>query len=150
MNMNKYNRFLLKSKEKFGNTFSYPYIETEYITNKSKITVKCENCGATFLRRPNDLLNTKYPSKCPNCKNVENFYTYEDIIFATNNKNVVKFDGVKDIRCDKIFIKCEKHGENEVKLLNLINGIYKCGKCEKEKKILKRFDKIKEFWRRWI
>ena len=66
--------FLTKFKDKFGIDVIFPYISSEYVNNKSNITVQCPKCGASVKRTPNYLLTFGYT--CHNCSNEQNI-SYE-------------------------------------------------------------------------
>lgn len=65
-----YKLFLEEAYKRFGNDFSFPLIESQYINNKTYITVRCNKCGYEFPRRPNDLFSDKF-NGCKNCKHIE-------------------------------------------------------------------------------
>ena len=65
-----YQPFLEEAHKRFGDNFSFPRIEQQYVNNKTYITVKCNKCGHEFSRRPNDLLSDKF-NGCKNCKHIE-------------------------------------------------------------------------------
>ena len=64
---NNYKHFIEVSTKRFNNKFKYPYIETEYENNHSKITFVCNFCGNQFIKIANDHLNSK-DGGCINCR----------------------------------------------------------------------------------
>ena len=75
---NNFENFLTTAKERFKNNFSYPYIEEEYENSHSKITIRCNTCGNTFVKiacdhiaSPNGGCNVCYK------KSFEKYYSYE-------------------------------------------------------------------------
>ncbi len=65
-----YKPFLDEAYKRFGNDFSFPLIESQYVNNKTYITVRCNKCGYEFPRRPNDLFSDKF-NGWKNCKHIE-------------------------------------------------------------------------------
>lgn len=147
---NDYKTFLQKANIKYGNRFSYPYIENEYENNKKKITVKCNDCGFEFKKRPNDFLSQKFDIKCKQCKNKSNsnIISYEELKkFETDNK-IEKFEGQLNIKNDEVTVICEKHGKYKAKISSIINGKYSCRKCIIEHEAKKRKISKEEFHER--
>lgn len=132
-NKGNYTLFIDKAKKLYGEKYSFPNISNEYENNKSKITVKCNDCGYEFTKRPNDFLNPDVFKGCKNCREVEshdnNLITYAELLtFAKGNK-VKPFDGKKPKRDGKVTAICPTHGEYETSIKSILNGKYNCRKC---------------------
>ena len=46
----KYQNFIKLSNERFGERYSFPFIENEYENSHSKINIKCNKCGNMFIK----------------------------------------------------------------------------------------------------
>lgn len=129
--------FLKRAKERYGEIYSFPFIESEYESTRSKITIKCNKCGHETKRMANDFLHANV---CKNCKKIEKkkkeFKSYEEISSMAKGNCIKPFDGVKNIKTDSVIAICEKHGEYEVKISSVLNNQYKCIKCIGEKSSL--------------
>ena len=55
-------QFIKKAKLVHGENYDYSLVE--YKNNKTKVKIKCNNCGKIFEQRPNNHLNGQ---KCPFC-----------------------------------------------------------------------------------
>jgi len=99
--------FVELAKSIHGKKFNYD--DVVYVNSKTKVKIKCNKCGKTFLQTPHDHLSGY---GCPFCvgrnKTTEDFinearlihgdkYTYENVVYVIGH--------------DKICITCPKHGE---------------------------------------
>lgn len=122
--------FLTKFKDKFGFDNIFPYISSEYISNKSYITVKCPKCGAIVKRTPNYLLTFGYC--CHKCSNI-NAISYKDLVERSKCLNIEPFDGEIPIKGGKVTLICEKHGKYQGRISSILKGRWKCKLCSMEK-----------------
>lgn len=131
---NNFETFLNTVNERFGNKFSYPHIEEEYENSHSKITIKCNACGNTFVKIACDHI-TSPNGGCNVCykKSFEKYYSYEELLKYNNLELDIKpFEGEKEYR-DKCIVVCPKHGEYEVIINTILKGKGKCKKCTGKK-----------------
>ena len=137
---NNHSKFLEKIKEKYGDKFSFPYIDTEYENNKSRVTVKCNVCSNTFVRRPNELICTKMDEVCPQCRKNQSIdsksYTYEELCNFQNANKIVPFEGKKH-KNEHVTLICEKHGAYESLVKSVINGKSNCKLCSLDNAVSK-------------
>ena len=134
--------FLTKFKDKFGIDVIFPYISSEYVNNKSNITVKCPKCGASVKRTPNYLLTFGYT--CHNCSNEQNI-SYEALVKESKCQNIEAFDGEIPIKGGKVTLICKKHGKYEARVKSVLKGKWKCKLCSMEEAISKHklpFDEV--------
>ena len=127
---NNFENFLTTAKERFKNNFSYPYIEEEYENSHSKITIRCNTCGNTFVKIACDHI-TSPNGGCNVCykKSFEKYYSYEELLkHNILGLNIKPFEGKKEYR-DKCIVICPKHGEYEVIINSILKGKGKCKKC---------------------
>ena len=127
---NNFEIFLTTAKERFKNNFSYPYIEEEYENSHSKITIRCNTCGNTFVKIACDHI-TSPNGGCNVCykKSFEKYYSYEELLkHNILGLNIKPFEGKKEYR-DKCIVICPKHGEYEVIINSILKGKGKCKKC---------------------
>lgn len=137
-----YSVFLTKFKDKFGIDVIFPYISSEYVNNKSNITVKCPKCGASVKRTPNYLLTFGYA--CHNCSNEQNI-SYEALVKESKCQNIEAFDGEIPIKGGKVTLICKKHGKYEARVKSVLKGKWKCKLCSMEEAISKHklpFDEV--------
>ena len=97
---NDYNVFLKTSKERFGNTYSFPNIEKEYENSHSKITIKCNKCGNEFVKiacdhitSPNGGCKHCYFSKSKAEEEIGDFISKvigDKSAISFNNRNILK------------------------------------------------------------
>ena len=80
-----------KAKEKYGDKFDFPNIESEYINNKAPITIRCSTCGYTFEKRPNDFLNDKVFRGCKQCRMKPNKQRKPRAVTVTYDKYIERF-----------------------------------------------------------
>lgn len=119
--------FIESVANKFGDIFSFPNIESEYVNEKSSVTVKCNKCGFEKNLSCNYILSERFNGECSNCKHL---FSFKDILNYNKTKyNIVKFDGLKDDRTDFISMVCDNHGKYDIRLSTLLNGNGNCNKC---------------------
>lgn len=91
---NDFSHFIKESTNRFGEKYSFPYIEKEYENSHSKITIKCNDCGTEFEKIACDHL-TSPQGGCPSCfskiSKPEN-EIYEYIVSLIGKDNVIKND----------------------------------------------------------
>ena len=134
--------FLTKFKDKFGIDVIFPYISSEYLNNKSYITVQCPKCGASVKRTPNYLLTFGYT--CHNCSNEQNI-SYEALVKESKCQNIEAFDGEIPIKGGKVALICKKHGKYVARVKSVLKGKWKCKLCSMEEAISKHklpFDEV--------
>ena len=134
--------FLTKFKDKFGIDVIFPYISSEYVNNKSYITVKCPKCGTSVKRTPNYLLTFGYT--CHNCSNKQNI-SYEALVKESKCQNIEAFDGEIPIKGGKVALICKKHGKYVARMKSVLKGKWKCKLCSMEEAISKHklpFDEV--------
>lgn len=137
-----YSVFLTKFKDKFGIDVIFPYISSEYVNNKSNITVKCPKCGTSVKRTPNYLLTFGYT--CHNCSNEQNI-SYEALVKESKCQNIEAFDGEIPIKGGKVALICKKHGKYAARVKSVLKGKWKCKLCSMEEAISKHklpFDEV--------
>lgn len=141
---NNYNKFILKVNERFGNRYSFPYIEDEYENKNSIITVRCNWCGNEF-KKVADYVFSSITGGCFCKESEKDFISYDEI-----NKNVkdgyqiVKYDGLKSIKNDKVTIMCNNcccKFERNIKVV--LNKEINCPSCLTKINRLKTIDEIK-------
>lgn len=123
-------KFIQKSKERFGEKYSFPNIENEYKNSHSKITIVCNDCGNTFTKIACDHI-TSPTGGCRNCntKSKRTYYNYDELVkFANSDVNIKHFDG-KVYKDDLITCICNVHGEYSVKVNTILDGRGLCKKC---------------------
>ena len=120
--------FVEKTKQKFGDKYSFPYIDEEYKGSHSKITVKCNLCGNVFTKLACDFITSAYGG-C-NCeKQKEKQISYEELKKLYTKNEIIPFDGFKNKNNDKVELLCAKHGIYEKYISDLFNGNDICQKC---------------------
>lgn len=97
--------FLESAKERFGEKYSFPFIDEEYTNSHGKITIVCNECGNTFTKRAGDFITSEYGG-CDCHKKKQ-----------------------KEFENNKIELVCEKHGVYYKYMKQLLNGDCKCQKC---------------------
>jgi len=122
-----YEPFIRAAKERFGDDFSFPNIERQYVNNKTYITVRCNKCGYEFSRRPNDLLSDKF-NECKNCKHIEKLENRNKLKIKKTNKrhSVGKEEYIKRFR--------EKFGDSITPFMDEYKNTqseihFKCNQC---------------------
>lgn len=63
---NDYIHFIQESQKRFGDSFEYPAIQSEYLNSHSKITFHCKKCGNIFVKIACDHL-TSISGGCTKC-----------------------------------------------------------------------------------
>lgn len=126
------NKFLQKTKVKFGNRFDYSKIN--YVNNDTKILIHCNICSNDFWQRPRNHLNTK---GCPYCSKRKQ-YTSEEFRNLVESKFPNKYDLSKTnyLNCKtKIIVGCKIcNNFYEVFPDNLLDG-HSCPICYGNKKL---------------
>lgn len=96
-NMHKHNylHFIQKSKERFGDKFDFPYIETEYENSHSKLTIHCKDCGNVFRKIACDHI-TSNNGGCKGCVNGRRIKSkIEKFIGSYLDENNIKYEREK-------------------------------------------------------
>ena len=141
---NNYDKFILKSENKFGDKYSFPNIESEYHTNKDKITIKCNHCGNVFTKSAQDFLSSK-DGGCKVCRESKKGtlgkrYSYDDLLkyVVYDNISIIKFDGFKT-KSDNIQLFCKTHNKYYDKNVSkFLNHNQLCDECLYEKRKLSK------------
>lgn len=122
-----YNHFLERVAEKFGDSFSFPYIEEEYENKFSEITTKCNKCGA-IQKIQAAFFQGRYVG-CEECRKIKKNedshpYTIQDIKnlfkdtpYIVDYSNITKKKLGKN---DVILFYCQKHGKQSGKIGTLL------------------------------
>ena len=137
--------FVSKSKQKFGDTFNYE--QTEYLTQKDKVSIECPVHGVFSILPWNHL---KSPTGCQKCSKDNTYTKKEDYIQKAKEIRGEQFDYSQTHFVDwatPIKIICRKHGELEV---NPKRHLYSkksngCPKCGVEGAVAKRSVGYEEF-----
>jgi hypothetical protein len=140
------NEFIKRSKQKFGDRFTYT--NTEYVNQLTKVTVTClehgdvnilphnhlQGCGCPKCSRDlnglNHRLNTEEFIKRSKITH-NNYYNYEKTIFTGSHNNVT--------------ITCPKHGDFTTQASRHLNIGVGCQKCGFEKRLRKTRLDINDF-----
>lgn len=145
----KYEEFIKRANEKFGERFTFPNISEEYENKFSEITICCNKCGNTYRNINSYFLSSPYGNCDCETKNI----TYEELSSMTDANNIVPFEGQRLKYHDKVELICEKHGKYECYINSVIKGNYHCRKCaisdyvERKKVTVSKFkEKILEKW----
>lgn len=123
-----FSNFLDNAYQKFGKKYSFPNIENEFLNNKSRITVKCENCGRIFHKRVVDFLHSTHGG-CFCTK--KSMISYDELKDSCINYKIVKFDGKLSIKESHVTLICPNHGKFKVKISSLLRNRYDCPYCDK-------------------
>lgn len=141
--------FLSSSKKRFGEKYSFPNIDKEYVNSHSKVTIICNDCGNTFKKTAADHI-TSVNGGCRFCakKERKQYFTYEELQKLTK-QNVKSFNGEVD-KNDLVICICQNHGEYKVKVDKLVKGAGFCKCCnnkdnEEDKKRKLEYAKQKLF-----
>ena len=106
--LNKSNKESFISKAKNVHNDKYNYDKVNYINNKTKIIIICQEHG-DFIQRPDNHLNGQNCPLCMSC-NTMTFVKKSKII----HDNVYNYDKVNYINnSTKVIITCYKHGDFE-------------------------------------
>ena len=137
--------FVKSSQNKFGDKYTYPYIQDEYENKYSRITFVCKDCGSTFIKTATDHLSLPNGG-CATClkKSKVEYYSFEDLNVRAvdNNISLVPFEN-KVTKNDKIVCFCPVHGNYEVCVKTILDGRGQCKKCSGYKKTI-TIDEIKK------
>lgn len=103
------NLFKMKIEERFDDRFS---VLGEYISQRERILIRCNDCKTEFMALPNSLLYEKHPDWCPTCKS-----------------NKVKQDFIQRLKdaCGDEYIALSEY-ENCKKKVLFKHNIEECGK----------------------
>lgn len=127
-----YSTFMKKAETLYGDSFSFPNIENEYVNNKTRITIRCTKCGHEIHKRPNDFLNNKVFKGCQNClklkRKAAREFSFNELSELANGNEIKPFEGVKH-DSEKVIAVCPTHGEYEALVKSVINGKYECKIC---------------------
>lgn len=85
-----FNTYFRRLEEKFGDKFDFSIAKTEFVDTNSKLTVKCNSCGNTFVVNANQLLHKT--QKCPLCETKTHKFTNEEFIERLKEKFGDRFD----------------------------------------------------------
>lgn len=128
-----YNAFLKKAHNMYGDKFSFPKIDAEYENNKKKITIKCNDCGYEFKKRPNDFLNNKVFRGCKRCREnnriEDDLISYDELAALAKGNDIEFFNGKLRKSKDKVYAICKTHGKYDTLISSVIKNKYKCKKC---------------------
>lgn len=126
---NKWKNFVQTANERFGDRYSFPNIDKEYENSHSKITVKCNLCGKTFVKIACDFVSSK-TGGCW-CKELpKETISYNELIEKIEGFDIEQFEGEKNIKKDRVSVKCKTCGKEDFKKIsNILIGVYSCKKC---------------------
>lgn len=114
----KYSDFIKESEKRFGEKYSFPNIESEYVNSHSKITIRCNTCGNTFKKIACDHL-TSSNGGCHHCyftkskpeqelgEFIKNLLGKDQVSF--NNRSILKNNEI-DIYIPSVKIGIEFNG----------------------------------------
>lgn len=138
-------KFINASKERFGDKYSFPYIDEEYNGSHSKVTIHCNDCGNEFTKIANDHI-TSPNGGCKNClfESKREYYTF-DVLNEIKNKEVtiIPFNN-KVCKKDLIRCNCPEHGEYKVLVSTILDGRGFCKKCVCKTKLEKTVDIVNQ------
>ena len=120
--------FIEEAKKRFGDKYLFPNIDSEYKNSHSKITIKCNICGKTFVKNACDFITSQFGG-CDCEKQKEKQISYEELNKVYSKNKIIPFVGKKNKITDKIELVCKKHGIYEKYIKDLFNGNDKCQKC---------------------
>ena len=141
---NKHNNFIKNAEKRFGDKYSFPYIEKEYKNSHSKITIKCNKCGKIFTKIACDFITSKYGG-C-NCEQEKDKYIdYDELLKYTDTHQLVPFDGFKKKSyVSKVELICPTHGIYTKFLRDVLHGNCECQKCSRIKGIKNNIKTVDE------
>lgn len=125
-----FSQFIKTSKDRFGDKYSFPYIDKEYVNSHSIITIHCNDCDNTFQKRACDHI-TSVNGGCTECiyESKRTYYTHEELLALSNGKiHIKKYDG-NLTKNDFVTCICPKHGEYKVLVSTILDGRGFCKKC---------------------
>jgi len=135
---NNWEHFTEKAKERFGDRYTFPYIETEYENSHSKITVRCNLCGNVFTKIACDFITSK-TGGCWCKETPKETITYNELSEKINGFYIEYFEGKKNIKDDKVLTICKECGNKEYKKISrILNGKCSCKICANRKAGKKR------------
>lgn len=126
---NGYGKFIASSKEKFGDKYSFPFIEKEYENKFSVVTIKCNDCGNIFTKKASWHLSSTNGG-CKACLKETGKFSFTELngIAKQNNIRILPFKGTKGKR-EKIICECPVHGRYEALVGTILKGKGFCKKC---------------------
>lgn len=109
-----YKSFLERANKKFGDKYSYPYINEEYENIKSSITIKCNNCGNIIKRRADYHISTEDGlCKCKEPRKEVKIVKDSNKINRNKIKGLLAYSNNKKMTWNKFIIKAkEKYGDS--------------------------------------
>lgn len=126
---------LLDFRQVHGYKYTYPYLEEEYKTNKTKITIVCPIHGE-FKQTPNQHLRGRGCPKCADAKNgLKKRLTTEEFIKKARAKHGDRYDySLVEYQTTETPIKiiCKIHGEFNQKPDTHLHGCG-CPKCQQSR-----------------
>ncbi len=106
----------------------YKYDMVEYVNSKTKVNIKCEECGLIFSQVPSDHVRG---IGCPNCAGNNKMTTDEFILKATKvHGNKYEYDKtIYTKTANKIIVTCKIHGDfhSTPNMILSGNGCPRCG-----------------------
>jgi hypothetical protein len=120
-------KFITKSKEKFGTTFNYDNMN--YISTKKSINLLCTKHNNTFTISTRSHLDSQFGG----CVTCDKDYRFEQLLIQSNKKHGDRFKIIKNSfknYLNNIQVECKMHGLFESKPQNYLsqnNG--GCSKC---------------------
>ena len=124
-----YEHFLKTAKERFGDRYSFPYIDKEYENSHSKITVKCNLCENEFIKIACDFVCSK-TGGCWCKEKKKDTITYNEIVSKINGYTVEYFDEPKIVKTDKVKLTCQKCGYSyNARICSILKGKNMCKAC---------------------
>jgi formylmethanofuran dehydrogenase subunit E len=123
-----YKSFIAESKNRFGDRYIFPNIESEYENSHSIITVECTLCGSKFNKIACDFITSK-TGGCW-CKEKKTAISYNELVEAVSGYNIEHFDGELDVTKGKVTVTCNKCGfQYSARITSLLNGKNRCKSC---------------------
>jgi len=121
-------QFIKDAKKIHGNKFDYSLVD--YVDNKTKVKIICNNCKRIFEQTPNSHLNGDGCSWCATNKKLtrEEFIKKSKIVYGDRyDYNLVNYvNSITNVK-----IRCKKHGIFEQTPENHMNG-HGCKECRKD------------------
>lgn len=121
--------FLRLAKEKHGDKYDYSLV-TEYVNNRTPVTIICKTCGQPFEQKPKMHLNGHGCTHCANNTQLTteefirrakgvwgNRYTYENTVYTAIKA--------------KVIVTCQVHGDFPTTAYDFLQG-HGCPECAKE------------------
>ena len=140
----RWNNFLSKATEKFGNWFDFSDSEKYFKDHKTPIPVTCNKHGISYKVKPDHFLHSDYGC-CTECKKERDFQNRIERLKIKQVELIKKFREVHGDRYDyskvdlvdavlnnknKITVICPVHGEYQVEYNSHLKGT-NCNRCGK-------------------